>query len=90
MAEPESQILTSDQVSRLIEAVSVWVELHPNPDYEAFAFGDSEPFSPRKLLIDLYSGGPLAQQFLRMTRFALEEETFERIVGGFSQRATDR
>jgi hypothetical protein len=85
MAEPQSPVLSNNEVARLISAVGVWVERHPYPDHAAFAFADSQPFSPRDLLRALSEGGPVAERFLRMTRFALEDESFDAIVNQFEQ-----
>jgi hypothetical protein len=85
MAEPETPELSPTQVTQLTQAVALWVQRHPNPDYPAFAFGDSHPFSPRDLQRELVEQGPIARQFLRMTRFALEAEPFEIILTRFQQ-----
>jgi len=90
MAEPESPALTPEQVSRLVSAVAAWVERHPAPEYRAFAFADNAPFSPRELLNALQEGGPSARQFLRMTQFALEDESFDGLVAQFEGRFTAR
>ena len=85
MAEPETPELGQDQVALLRQAIAVWVARHPNPDYPAFAFADSSPFSPRDLQRELAEQGPIARQFLRMTRFAMEAEPFEVIISRFQQ-----
>ena len=86
MAEPETpERLGEDQVALLRKAIAVWVARHPNPDYPAFAFADSSPFSPRDLQRELAEQGPIARQFLRMTRFAMEAEPFEVIISRFQQ-----
>ena len=88
MAEPETPELSQTQVARLSQAIALWVARHPYPDYPAFAFGDSHPFSPRDLqreLAEQGEHGPVASQFLRMTRFAMESEPFDTIISRFEQ-----
>ena len=82
MAEPTSPPLSGDDVERLIDAFAAWVERHPYPDHRAFAFGSSEPFSPRELLFDLRRRGPIGDQVLRMVRFATEVEPLDAIIAG--------
>jgi hypothetical protein len=82
MAEPTSPPLSGDDIERLIDAFAAWVERHSYPDYRAFAFGSSEPFSPRELLFDLRQGGPIGDQVLRMVRFATEVEPLDAIIAG--------
>jgi hypothetical protein len=82
MAEPTSPPLSGNDIERLIDAFEAWVERHPSPDHPAFAFGSSEPFSPRELLLDLRRGGPIGDQVLRMVRFAIEVEPLDAIVAG--------
>lgn len=89
MATPQAEPLSPEQRERLRVAIAVWVENHPLPTYRAFAFGDSEPFSPVDLLEALGGIGPLARRFFRMVRFGLEGESFDGIVASFEQPRFD-
>lgn len=83
MAEPNSPSLTDGQISSLADALDQWVERHPYPDQPVFSFGQSEPFSPRDIAVDLRARGPIGAQVVRMVQFATETERFESILARF-------
>jgi hypothetical protein len=82
MAEPQTPELSHYQIAQLQLAVAAWADNHPHPDYPAFVLGDSL-FSPRDLQRELAEDGPIGRQFLRMTRFALEVESFDNLLQRF-------
>lgn len=85
MPQPGVPPLTADQIVQLDSAVALWAERHPLPDYPAFAFAGTRPFSPRQLAAALHAReGEIAENFLLMTRFAMEVQNFEAIVTAFS------
>jgi hypothetical protein len=87
MTEPEAPPLELWQRERLAYAVSEWAVRHPTPEYRAFAFGGSTPFSPLELAEALRRDeGPLAHDFERMVRYALEVADFDTVVSQFESR----
>jgi hypothetical protein len=84
MAIPDSPELTSKQIQQLVVALRVWVKRHPRPDVPFLSFVGSRPLSPRQISSAVAQGTKEGEDFLRMVRFGIEVESFERIVIGFS------
>lgn len=65
----------------IAEALSIWIDGHPDPDDPAFRIAQaSEPLTPRQIYISVLENDPLGQQIMALLEYSVRRSSLEDVA----------
>lgn len=88
--ERELPPLNEEQRRVLIDAMTRWVDRHPEPDRPFFGFAGGAFVSPRELVVAVREDSSVGRQYLESVRLVLTKVPFETFIGSIERSGRPR
>ncbi|MEE9338316.1 MAG: hypothetical protein V3U87_09565 [Methylococcaceae bacterium] len=77
---------SEEDFNLIVEALSLWAESHPKPDFPVIGFAGNEPITPAQLISEVLEETQNGKSFIRMLQVCIEVMPLEEILERFNPR----
>jgi hypothetical protein len=83
-------VLNDSERARVVEALRVWLDGHPEPDVPAFEIAQEHtPLSPRRIFSSVAENDRLGQQVLAILEYSIRRTSLEEVASDLEHFDTE-